>query len=44
VREGAATATHWVALNLACDNRILQGPEATTFLARVRQLVEAAQA
>jgi pyruvate dehydrogenase E2 component (dihydrolipoamide acetyltransferase) len=41
-RQGELATVYRVALTLACDNRILQGPEAPAFLARVRELLEAA--
>jgi pyruvate dehydrogenase E2 component (dihydrolipoamide acetyltransferase) len=40
-RDGKLATTHLIALTLAGDNRILQGPEAPGFLARVRELLEA---
>lgn len=40
VRDGQLATARTLTLSLACDNRILQGPEAAGFLARVRALLE----
>ena len=39
VRDGEITTAHLMALNLACDHRILYGAEGAEFLARVRSLL-----
>jgi pyruvate dehydrogenase E2 component (dihydrolipoamide acetyltransferase) len=41
VREGNVVARHTVLLTLACDHRILYGADASQFLARIRELLEA---
>ena len=40
VREGEITTAHLMAVNLACDHRILYGADGAEFLARVRSLLE----
>ena len=40
VRDGEIAPGHLMALNLACDHRILYGAPAAEFLARVRALLE----
>jgi pyruvate dehydrogenase E2 component (dihydrolipoamide acetyltransferase) len=41
VRNGEVVARNTVAVTLACDHRILYGADAATFLARIRELLEA---
>ena len=41
-RDGVPATTHRLALSLAADNRMLQGPEALEFLGLVRDLLERA--
>jgi pyruvate dehydrogenase E2 component (dihydrolipoyllysine-residue acetyltransferase) len=40
VREGEVAAAHLMAVELACDHRILYGAPAAQFLARIRALLE----
>jgi pyruvate dehydrogenase E2 component (dihydrolipoamide acetyltransferase) len=40
VREGEITTAHLMALNLACDHRILYGADGARFLDRIRGLLE----
>jgi pyruvate dehydrogenase E2 component (dihydrolipoamide acetyltransferase) len=40
VRDGEITTAHLMALNLACDHRILYGAEGARFLDRIRHLLE----
>ena len=40
VREGEITTAHLMALNLACDHRILYGADGAQFLDRIRGLLE----
>lgn len=40
VRDGDVVARHVVTLTLACDQRVLPGPEGAGLLARVRELLE----
>ena len=40
VRDGELTSSHMMAVNLACDHRILYGAPAAEFLARIRSLLE----
>ncbi len=40
VKEGAVVPGHLMALNLACDHRILYGSEGAELLARIRALLE----
>jgi pyruvate dehydrogenase E2 component (dihydrolipoamide acetyltransferase) len=40
VREGEITTAHLMAVNLACDHRILYGADGARFLARIRDLLE----
>jgi pyruvate dehydrogenase E2 component (dihydrolipoamide acetyltransferase) len=39
-REGEIATAHLMAVNLACDHRILYGADGARFLARVRELLE----
>jgi pyruvate dehydrogenase E2 component (dihydrolipoamide acetyltransferase) len=41
VRDGEVQARNTMTVTLACDHRILYGADAATFLARVRELLEA---
>jgi pyruvate dehydrogenase E2 component (dihydrolipoamide acetyltransferase) len=41
VQEGELSARHTMSLTLVCDHRILYGAPAATFLARVRELLQA---
>jgi pyruvate dehydrogenase E2 component (dihydrolipoamide acetyltransferase) len=41
VRDGEIVARHTMTVTLACDHRILYGADAATFLARIRELLEA---
>jgi pyruvate dehydrogenase E2 component (dihydrolipoamide acetyltransferase) len=41
VRDGEVHARNTMTVTLACDHRILYGADAATFLARVRELLEA---
>jgi pyruvate dehydrogenase E2 component (dihydrolipoamide acetyltransferase) len=43
-REGGITIRNTMMLTLACDHRILYGADASQFLARIRQLLEAPSA
>jgi pyruvate dehydrogenase E2 component (dihydrolipoamide acetyltransferase) len=40
VRDGAVVARHVVDVTLACDHRILHGPDAARLLRRIRELLE----
>jgi pyruvate dehydrogenase E2 component (dihydrolipoamide acetyltransferase) len=40
VREGEVVAGRTMTITLACDHRILYGPEAARFLARIKELLE----
>ncbi len=40
VREGELRSAHLMAVNLACDHRILYGAQGAEFLARIRELLE----
>jgi pyruvate dehydrogenase E2 component (dihydrolipoamide acetyltransferase) len=40
VKEGEIVPGHLMALNLACDHRILYGAEGAELLARIRALLE----
>ena len=40
VRDGEITTAHLMALNLACDHRILYGADGARFLDRIRKLLE----
>ena len=40
VREGELRSAHVMAVNLACDHRILYGAQGAEFLARIRELLE----
>jgi pyruvate dehydrogenase E2 component (dihydrolipoamide acetyltransferase) len=40
VRDGEITTAHLMALNLACDHRILYGADGARFLGRIRKLLE----
>jgi len=40
VREGAIAIGHRMAVNIACDHRILYGADGAQFLGRVRELLE----
>jgi len=40
VRDGEITTAHLMALNLACDHRILYGADGARFLDRIRHLLE----
>ena len=40
VRDGEITTAHMMALNLACDHRILYGADGARFLDRIRHLLE----
>jgi pyruvate dehydrogenase E2 component (dihydrolipoamide acetyltransferase) len=44
VRDGEVVARNTMILTLACDHRILYGANAATFLARIRELLEAPSA
>jgi pyruvate dehydrogenase E2 component (dihydrolipoamide acetyltransferase) len=39
-RDGEVTTAHLMAMNLACDHRILYGADGAQFLDRVRALLE----
>jgi pyruvate dehydrogenase E2 component (dihydrolipoamide acetyltransferase) len=41
VRDGEIVARHTMTVTLSCDHRILYGADAATFLARIRELLEA---
>jgi pyruvate dehydrogenase E2 component (dihydrolipoamide acetyltransferase) len=41
VRDGAVRARNTMTITLACDHRILYGADAASFLARIRELLEA---
>jgi pyruvate dehydrogenase E2 component (dihydrolipoamide acetyltransferase) len=41
VRDGEVQARNTMTITLACDHRILYGADAATFLARIRELLEA---
>jgi pyruvate dehydrogenase E2 component (dihydrolipoamide acetyltransferase) len=41
VRDGEVVARNVMTVTLACDHRILYGADAATFLARIRELLEA---
>jgi pyruvate dehydrogenase E2 component (dihydrolipoamide acetyltransferase) len=40
-RDGEVEARNTMTVTLACDHRILYGADAATFLARIRELLEA---
>jgi pyruvate dehydrogenase E2 component (dihydrolipoamide acetyltransferase) len=40
IRDGQVVAAHLMALNLACDHRILYGADGAEFLDRIRRLLE----
>jgi hypothetical protein len=40
VQDGEITTAHLMALNLACDHRILYGADGARFLDRIRKLLE----
>jgi pyruvate dehydrogenase E2 component (dihydrolipoamide acetyltransferase) len=41
VRDGEIVPRHTMSVTLACDHRILYGADAASFLARIRELLEA---